>query len=126
MNKTLMLVGVLALAIGIAAAAPDGAPNVSGPLSPDVWVHEADSDGDGLTDAFEVAHGLDPLKASSFADGTPDEFRRGPDGRTMWEVQESEKGSAAAVGRAGGGACGATGLEALLVLLLARIGRRSV
>jgi len=85
-----------------------------GSLPPDVWVHDGDSDGDGLTDAFEIAHGLDPHKTTSFTDGTPDEARLDASGRTMWEVQEAQKASTAS------GACGATGLEVLLCLLLVR------
>jgi hypothetical protein len=65
-------------------------PRVSS-LLPDVWVHEGDSDGDGLTDEFEVRHGLDPRKVCTFLDGVPDEQRIAPDGRTYGEIQEAEK-----------------------------------
>jgi hypothetical protein len=60
-------------------------------LLPDVWVHEGDSDGDGLTDEFELRHGLDPRKACTFDDGVPDEERIAPDGRTYGAIQEAEK-----------------------------------
>ena len=83
-----------------------------GSLAPDVWVHEGDSDGDGLSDAFELAHGLDPHKVSSFADGIADESRLDSSGKTMWEVQQAEGGSH------GGGACGLIGLEGLLLLAI--------
>jgi hypothetical protein len=60
-------------------------------LLPDVWVHEGDSDGDGLTDEFELQHGLDPRKVCTFLDGVPDEQRTAPDGRTYGAIQEAEK-----------------------------------
>ena len=109
--------------IALLAAAGLGAAQ-SGPaeLSPDAWFHEGDSDGDGLTDAFEEAHGLDPHLASSFADGTPDELRLDSSGKTMWEVQESEKAASAG---SRSGACGATGLELLAFMVLIRGMRRS-
>ena len=116
-SATWVLLGLLNAALG---AAQSG----SGTLPPGAWVHEGDSDGDGLSDAFETAHGLDPSKASSFADGIPDENRRDVEGRTMWELQEAEKASAPASAMSGSGACGATGLEVLLSLLLIRGLRR--
>ena len=90
-----------------------------GSVAPDVWVHEGDSDGDGLSDAFEFAHGLDPHKVSSFADGIADESRLDSSGKTMWEVQQ------AAAASHGGGACGLTGIEVLVLLGILRGPRRS-
>jgi hypothetical protein len=63
----------------------------SGSISPDIWVHEGDSDGDGLMDEFELRHGLDPRKACTFDDEVPDEERIAPDGRTYGAIQEAEK-----------------------------------
>jgi len=118
-----VLVGLGALATGVAAAWQGVPP----PLAPKVWVHEGDTDGDGLTDAFEAAHGLDPGKVASFADGTPDESRPTSDGRTMWEVQKAEQETAAAAagGDGGsGGACGLFGVEALILLGLLGVAKK--
>jgi hypothetical protein len=124
-KKRFALASASVAMLGIWSAGFGAAQSGSGGLSPDAWVHDGDTDGDGLTDAFEVAHGLDPRKASSFDDGTPDESRRDSDGRTMWEVHESEKAAVSAGGGGGSGACGATGLETLFFLLLIRAFRRS-
>jgi Bacterial TSP3 repeat len=117
-------IGVLMVALGLAGAGPGKAQGGPDRLSPDIWVHDEDSDGDGLTDAFEIAHGLDPHKMNSFADGTPDEARRDAEGRTMWEVQEADRAAAASRGETGSRACGLTGLEVLIFLLLVRVSRR--
>jgi len=85
-------------------------------LAPDAWTNAGDADGDGLRDDFEIAQGLDPAKADSFGDGVADENRLAPDGRTLWEVQKAS--AAAPSGDGGGGACGAMGLDALILLAL--------
>jgi len=87
----------------------------------DTWISDGDSDGDGLKDEFEVRHGLDPHNAVSFADGIEDEDRLGPDGKTMWDAQKEETRVA---GAGSGGACGATGLEALAAMAVAMFLRR--
>ncbi len=99
-----------------------------GPLPPDVWEHPGDTDGDGLYDGFEPTYALDPLLPDSDLDGTWDENELVPDGRTMWETQQSQAPSAATGGGGGGdsSSCGATGLETLLFLLiLGALGRRN-
>jgi len=57
------------------------------PLPENVWVHEGDSDGDGLRDEFELMVGLDPHQAYSFHDGIADEDRLDARGRSMWQAQ---------------------------------------
>lgn len=103
------------------------APSQEAALAPDAWVHEGDSDGDGLTDAFELAHGLDPKKISSFADGVSDENRLDASGKSMWELQQMEAAAPAAPSPAsgsGGGTCGLTGWEGVLLSGLAWALRR--
>jgi hypothetical protein len=111
---------LIAVVLGVAAGVGTGAWGASqaGPIPPDVWIHAGDSDGDGLLDTFEASHGLDSQKVDTFGDGVPDESRLAADGRTLWEVQEAEPNVGAAGGSGGGrhGGCGATGIEALLML----------
>jgi CubicO group peptidase (beta-lactamase class C family) len=103
--------------LGLLAVAQDVA-------DPGLWEHPGDTDGDGLSDEFEVAHGTSPSDADSDGDGMPDESELGPDGRTLWEVQEAESSGGPPAGDSS--ACGATGAELILVLLpLARRRRRS-
>ena len=87
---------------------------VVGPLAPDEWVNEGDTDGDGLTDAFELAQGLDPDSIDSDGDGFVDEGEivetgagePGVDGGVidLWDIQEGlvEEGAG---GGGGGGGC---------------------
>src|SRR5206468_3621335 len=89
-----------------------------------------DSDGDGLSDAFERAHGLDPYNAFTKASSVPDEVARDSSGKTYFELQSAP--SPAADGSHGSGGCGLTGLETGLLLLALRLlrgrkllGRRS-
>jgi hypothetical protein len=89
------------------------------PVAPDAWVHQGDSDGDGLSDEFELAHGLDPHRVSSFADGIADEDRIDASGKTLWEVQQ------AAATPERGGACGLTGIEVLVMLGFLRRRRKA-
>ncbi len=97
---------------------------VAGPLPAGQWDHAGDSDGDGLSDSFEVARGLDPAAADSNGDGTPDENSLAPDGRTWWDVQAGGSSApSSSSGGGGGGGCGATGIEALILLGLVRIRR---
>ena len=58
-----------------------------GPLAADSWVSVADSDGDGLLDAFESIFGLDPGNVDTDNDGDIDETEQGPDGRDFWDIQ---------------------------------------
>lgn len=111
---------VVCLAAALMAALPQGGP--VGSLPEDMWVHEGDSDGDGLRDEFEIRHGLDPRNAKSYPDEVVDETRQVPDGRTLWAVQEAEQAGAAGASD-GGGSCGALGAEVLLVLVLAGLRR---
>lgn len=119
-----LAIGCLATALlgyGWAGAAHDE------PLAEDAWHHEGDADGDGLSDAFETAHGLDPAKADTFGDGTPDESRVDASGKTMFEMQAAEQNPSAAgeVG-GGGGGCGALGMEvACFWLVLGFLRRRA-
>lgn len=112
------------LVAGMAAWAWAGG---DGMMAPEAWHHDGDADGDGLLDGFETSRGLDPEKAVSFADGIVDESRQGPDGRSMWEIQEAETLALAAGSRAdgGGASCGLLGIEVLLVLILARLRKSS-
>ncbi len=90
------------------------------PLPPDVWDHSGDADGDGLFDAFEATVLTDPADPDTDGDGEPDESELAPDGRTLWEAQQTAGGSAPSGGGGSGGGCGATGLELLGLLLLRR------
>lgn len=45
----------LAAGLGLAVSQEGSADSPA----PEVWVHEGDRDGDGLSDAFEEAHGLE-------------------------------------------------------------------
>src|SRR5687768_13114543 len=91
-------------------------------LAPEAWVSDGDADGDGLKDDFEIRNGLDPDKAESFADGVPDEDRLAPNGKTMWDLQSAES-SPPVAGASSGGACGATGLEVLLLAVVSLVFR---
>ena len=100
-----------------------------GPIPPDCWQHEGDTDGDGLRDDFEPDYALDPAKPDTDGDGTMDEGVIGPDGRTLWEVQEGVDLGAAGDGGAsgddgGGSRCGSIGLDLMLPLGLLWIARR--
>ncbi len=89
----------------------------------------ADADGDGMTDAFEAAHGFNP------ADPDQDANVR-IDGDDDWDLDgilnrnDPSPGSAPGLSLAGGsssgGGCGATGLEALALLLFARRRRSGI
>ncbi|WP_049941300.1 hypothetical protein [Halorhabdus utahensis] len=54
---------------------------------------EADTDGDGLLDGFEVRHNLDPLEPDTDDDGTPD-GAEDPDGDGLTNRNESTHGTA--------------------------------
>ncbi len=100
------------------AVLPDGM------LDPGVWMHEGDSDGDGLRDEFEEAHGLDPRLVDTDGDGEVDETETAPDGLTFWEAQLGQEPSPEG-GDGGDRGCGAVGLEALCLLLLASVWNRT-
>ncbi len=91
-------------------------------LAEDAWVHEGDQDGDGLTDAYEGANGLDPADADTDGDGEPDEEEQTPAGALHWDAQAARASSPG--GGGGDSSCGATGFEALLALLAGLAGRR--
>jgi hypothetical protein len=59
-----------------------------GPIAPDEWLNDGDSDGDGLLDGFELENGLDPENADTDADGIADEAETDVDGMDLWDVQE--------------------------------------
>src|SRR4029077_16193036 len=88
------------------------------------FVSPGDSDGDGLTDAFELAHGLDPYNAFSKASGVPDEVARDASGKTYFEIQSASSPAATGSHGGGGGGCGLTGLEAILFVSIAGSMRR--
>jgi hypothetical protein len=96
-----------------------------GPIPPDRWQHDGDSDGDGLLDGFESGKGLDGAKPDTDGDGTMDEGVVGASGRTMWEEQEGAVLAAAPGEDGGDGRCGLVGLDLLAPLgLLWLVGRR--
>jgi hypothetical protein len=83
-----------------------------------LFVH--DTDGDGMADAAEAAHGLDPADGDQDRNGTPD-------GADDWDGDGTDNGTELAQGSApgvppvrgssggnDGGSCGATGAEGLL------------
>jgi hypothetical protein len=79
-----------------------------GPIAPDEWLNDGDSDGDGLTDGFEVDQGLDPANPDTDLDGIVDEAETDVLGRDLWDVQEGlvdadpDDGTG---GGSGGGGC---------------------
>lgn len=123
-----MILGGSGLAAPASAEAAAGALQGDEGVAPEAWRHQGDADGDGLSDDFELRHGLDPNAVDSLADGMVDESRPDPSGKTMWEVQEAEKAASSGGDSGGGGTCGATGMELLVVLVgvaLARWRRRA-
>src|SRR6185436_15925318 len=82
-------------------------------IAPYAFVSPGDSDGDGLTDAFERSVGLDPYNAFTKADGVADEVAIAPDGKTYFEAQSTKAPTS--------GGCGLTGLEVVLLLGLIRL-----
>ncbi len=107
-----------------------GSPSfAAGPVPADRWQHDGDADGDGLSDEFERANGLDPGKVDSDGDGLSDESEPSSDGRTMGDVQAGMPGySGPSSGDdGGGGRCGSLGLDLMLPLAaLAALRRRRV
>jgi len=81
------------------------------------FVSPGDSDGDGLSDAFERSAGLDPFNAFTKASGVPDEVALAPSGKTYFEMQA---GASSPRSGSGGGGCGLTGIEVLLLLFVVR------
>jgi hypothetical protein len=59
-----------------------------GPLGAEEWLSQDDSDGDGLTDRFELSYGVDSELVDTDNDMLYDEYETGPDGRTLWDIQE--------------------------------------
>jgi hypothetical protein len=78
-----------------------------GPLAADEWLNEGDSDGDGLTDGFELDNGLDPDSTDTDADGIVDEAETDELGRDLWDVQEgiTDDGCDDGAGGGSGGGC---------------------
>jgi hypothetical protein len=96
-----------------------------GPVPADRWQNEVDLDGDGLTDDFETANGLDPDSPDTDGDGVPDESALAPDGRPFGDVQAGVAAVGSVAGEdGGGGRCGSVGLDLLLPLGLLWILRR--
>ncbi len=91
-----------------------------------------DTDGDGMTDAFEASKGFDGSVADEDANGTAD-GNDDWDGDTVLNKNDATPGTVPAPaapaggggGSGGGGGCGALGAEALLAALLLRLRRRS-
>jgi hypothetical protein len=106
-----------------AASAPTSLAATDG-LPEDVWEHPGDSDGDGLRDEYEAANGLDPARADTDGNGTPDEEELTGAGISHWDRQEAGGTPGGGGDGGGGGGCGATGLELLLVFLARRGARR--
>jgi PKD repeat protein len=89
-----------------------------GPLAANEWLNTGDTDGDGLTDAFEAMYPeVDPKDVDTDDDTTMDEDELGPDGRSLWEMQEDwigdgdDDGSDGGSGGGGGGSGGGCFLE---------------
>jgi PKD repeat protein len=79
---------------------------VVGPLAPDEWLDEDDTDGDGLSDDFEIEQGLDPENADTNGDGVFDEYESDLDGRDLFDIQldtDIELPDEPAEGGSGGG-----------------------
>jgi hypothetical protein len=79
-----------------------------GPIAPDEWLNDGDSDGDGLTDGFELDNGLDPDSVDTDADGVADESETDVNGADLWDVQEGlidADPDDGAGGGSGGGGC---------------------
>ncbi len=98
-----------------------------GPIPAESWIHEGDTDGDGLADDFESARALDPTNVDTDGDGEPDESEIGTDGRTFWEAQTGPA-AGSDEGDGGGSRCGAMGIEAAILLgflTMLRRGRRA-
>jgi len=86
-----------------------------------------DSDGDGMTDAFEAAHGFNPNVADEDGNGTLD-GNDDWDGDLVLNKNDSTPGTVPAApvapskgGGGGGGGCGLLGLEAVALWLLRRL-----
>jgi hypothetical protein len=93
-------------------------------IPPYAFVSPGDSDGDGLSDEFEKAHGLDPYNAFSKATGVPDEVARDASGRTYFEIQSASSSNPRS-SSGGGGGCGLLGVDVLLLLFAAAGIRRA-
>jgi len=85
---------------------------VEGPIPPDVWISDGDADGDGLLDDFETLYGVDPSTVDTDENGETDETEVGPDGRSLWDIQQEwdgvidpGDGSDGSSGGGGGGGC---------------------
>jgi hypothetical protein len=115
---------------GTAAARMAADVFLEGPIPADCWQHEGDADGDGLRDDFEPGYALDASKPDTDGDGGMDEGTVGPDGRTLWEVQEGVDLRAAAEPAADdgddgpGSTCGSFGLDLMAPLALLWLARR--
>ncbi|HVR82681.1 MAG TPA: c-type cytochrome, partial [Planctomycetota bacterium] len=96
-----------------------------GPISQTEWVHDQDSDGDGLLDDYEAVKGSSPWVPNSRSAGVSDEDYLLP-GTTTTAFQDqltfapASAASAGGGGGGGGGGCGFLGFELLLPLALLR------
>jgi hypothetical protein len=126
-----------ALAVGYSDSAPETSETVTITLAPGagytvgapsaatVAIADDDSappgetDGDGISDGVEVAAGFNPLVADQDGSGLPD-GQDDRDGDGTISQSDSTPGSPPVASSSGGdgGACGATGLEALLLAAL--------
>ena len=98
------------------------------PALPVAWVQDPeDLDGDGLLNDFETEQGLDPLLADTGGTGMSDDQKKATATATYEEVQSgaaSVPSPAPSGGHGSSGACGALGLEALLLLGIRTLRRR--
>lgn len=96
---------------------------VEGLLPSNVWVHDLDSDGDGLLDTFELGYGLNPNATDSNGNGIQDEDEIVSDsGMTYFQLQllMQENGQLPGGGGAGNGG-GGTGGQTPLVIDVVRV-----
>jgi hypothetical protein len=87
-----MAVLLAASPAAVSASAPSGLPEAPAAVSPFVVSNTLDSDGDGLTDAFEINYGLNPHSPDSDHDGLLDSAED-PDGDLLSNLGEQRFGT---------------------------------